>query len=228
MAKKGKYSYSKKTKKTYKKQKGVNSMLPHDKAKAEKKFFDIALSGAIGLTAGVNHLCNPIGQALTASGRIGNRIELKSVQYKCQLFSNTTGIPSDTSVRLMLVYDKECDGTLPPVTGVSNTTAILDNTIGNLGTALPLNINQKDRYVVLSDKLVSMKHNGTATAPIKLNFTVEKWKGLNTHTQYNDGTSGIATINTGAIYFMAISDVQIGFNNEPSHITSVRLRYTDQ
>lgn len=224
---KSKKSYSRSTKKSYKRQK--NPMLPHDKSKPEKKFFDIALSGAVP-TTGLVLLLNPIGQALTSSGRIGNRIDLKSVAYRIKLRSNETD-PEDTSVRLMLVYDKEADAAVPPAAGASNSTAILDNSTGISGTNCHLNINQKDRYVILSDKLVHMQHNSTrglTGALNQLDFAVEKWKGLNTYTQYNDGGSGIATINTGALYFVAISDLPSGFNNEPSIIGCARTRYTDQ
>lgn len=217
------------SKKTYRKMKPKKvNFLPHDKVKTEKKFFDIALSAAIGLTTGFVGLINPIGQGITASARIGNRIDLKSVQYKCQLLSNQTGTPLDTSVRVMLVYDKEPAGVIPPLTGGSATTSILDNTIGNLGTLLPLNLNNKDRFIILSDKLFRMQHNGTSASPILLQYTIQKWKALDTYTQYNSGSSGIGSIVCGSLYLCLISDISTGLSHEPQMLASCRARYTDQ
>lgn len=220
-------------KKSYKKRifkkripKRVN-YLPHDKAKTEKKFYDVVAVLDCNTTPAIT-LLNGLSTGTDVSSRIGNRINLKSVQVDCIVYSNTNINPAKT--RFMLVYDKNPNGVLP-VIGVSATSGILDNrlTTGAPFTSIDtqefLNLANKDRYVVLMDKVITIEPQ-SLTTPFRKAF--RKYKKISSYTQYSATTAGIATINQGALYFIAMGDVTGGATNEPLCSFSSRIRYTDE
>lgn len=208
--------------------KGVNKLLPKDSQKVEKKYFDLTASQVADSTGGIS-LINGIGQNTTNNSRIGNRIHLKSVAYDTLMLSGA--LATDAAYRIMLVYDKEVNsnGTLPAILGAATTDAILDS---NSGTAVSakLNINNVDRYVVLSDKVYNMKHsagfNGVGLAGFPMIIPNKKWKAISTFTQYNAGGAAIGQINAGALYIISLSTNPVG-TTAPTCIFSTRVRFTD-
>lgn len=213
------------SKKAYKKKyKGVQAMLPHDSVKSEKKYIDTLISSEASThsTNGITCL-NLIGQSVTENGRVGNRINLKSVQYRLTVGDGASSDFEDTPVRVLLIYDKEPEGSLPPVFGATTSKAILSTAILQDSTS-PLVINNKDRYVVLSDKIMRLEHQYAHA----LAYPIEKWKALTTYTQYNGAGATIAEINTGAIYLVTVSDIPHGLSKNPLITGVARVRYTDE
>lgn len=206
---------------------GVNRLLPHDKSKAEKKYFDLTASQTCDTTGAIS-LINGIGQNTTNNSRIGNRINIKSVEVDARVQSGV--IVTDSIYRFMVVYDKEANGTLPLVVGASTSDSILDSASGTAVQA-KLNVNNADRYVVISDKVYHQKHdyafNGIGIVGVPTEDQNSMFRKINTYTQYNAPGAAIAQINAGALYFICMSSIASG-TSAPSCLFASRIRYTDE
>lgn len=233
------YSYKKPKamgRKAYKKKKSSKKInfLPHDKAKTEKKYKDQAHVG-YATDTGYIQVCNGIGQGTGASERVGNRINLKSINYSLTLSDDVTAL--DDVLRIMVVYDKDCDNSaLPLVVGGPTTPSILDSTTG-APCSYPLNLQNKDRYVVLSDKKYDWNQNAVhslgvsgatgAYERIPMVKHYDKWKSIDSFTQYNGSASTISGINSGAIYLIGLSEYPQSTGFAKVLAGTTRLRYTD-
>lgn len=219
-------------KKSFKKQqpKGVNKFLPRDKQKVEKKSLDTSARNVACDNVGTIVPLNVIGQGTGLSGRIGNRINLKSVQMRCLITGNTSTVPF--AVRVMLVYDRQPNGLLAVLTqagtnggshGILDTQSLSGTTVCN--TTEPLFLPNRNRFTVLMDKVIDCQPQFSTDVVFK---SVQKYKKINTYAEYNGSAANMNTINVGALYFIYYSTQATGSSLEPIMNYSCRVRYTDE
>lgn len=182
----------------------VTPPMPY-RRRQEKKFIDTnTVYTAWNVSRTYIVLLNGVATGTDYNTRIGREVTMSSYYHR-MFISDTTNIQQ---VRCMLVYDKQPAGALPAITD------ILQYNDANS----PNNLNNRDRFIVVSDKVYTTSPQG-----VEIKF-VKKYKKLRTVTTYNNTGNGIADIATGALYFVAFA-----FNNVATTTLSgyARVRFVD-
>lgn len=182
--------------------------------RAEHKFIDTIATIAIPFTnstfAGVG-LLNGCQQGSDASNRIGRKICMTSILFRwsASLGSTSTG---GSPLRIVIVYDKQANGAAPVPLDIFQNNDFESN----------LNLNNRDRFLVLSDVYTqSMSANGEFATGGKI------YKKLNLETVFNSGSAGtIGDITSGSIYAWVSQINTIGTANASFQV-ACRIRFTD-
>lgn len=176
--------------------------------KAEYKVQDTAISANPVITPNTPILLNTIAQDTSADGRVGNKYDIKTIQFKLMYTMNASA--TDTIVRTIIYYDKQCNAATAAITG--------NLLVGESVTSLK-QPNNNYRFMTLYDKNVSMCSTASTEA------YRQYYKRHNLRVQCNNSTADtIAAIETGALYIVFISDEA---TNTPTVSGSVRIWYTD-
>lgn len=207
----------------------------------EYKFVDVsfgttnASSAVISADASTFYLLNGLQLGTSAYQRIGNKIAMKSCYWSLTFGINAlntiatskSGTPQ-VPVRMMIVYDKQTNGTLPVVSDLlSNRVGITNGTSRAIDVNSPNNLNNKDRFIVLCDKRFVLSAQGTGSRIVK------KYKKLSTSVAYKSGATvgDVTDITSGGLYMLAYRDDDLGNNTNPDtavYMTGdVRLRFQD-
>ena len=184
----------------------------------ELNFVDTAFNQPnVSTTASIT-LLNGLAQGTTASTRIGRRIQMKSVEARMFVFSDTLTLGCVT--RFALVLDKQANAAAPAFTDIYDSASSI---------ALR-NISNKARFWVLWDSglLPIIGNVTTAGQGTDSSYKVmEFYKRINIPVQYNAGTAGtVGDIQTNALYFVAIGDTASG-TADARLFGNIRVRYDD-
>jgi len=141
------------------KQEGVvNGVVVSGSQGPERKKWDVNQGFAsVGTSAPyINSLCNNIAQGTGQANRIGDRIQVKSVDIEFNLTAFSATAP--TFLDVALVWDKQPDGTIAGVTDifVTGTTNLTFGSIANL-----------ERFQVLKRQSFSFDQAGALSSPLK-------------------------------------------------------------
>jgi len=201
--------------KPYRKPRSTNSYLSSARNLPERKALDISTVAFTPTTAGAFLLLNGCTRGATIEQRTGRKITMNYCQLHIRPLTNTT--PTLTGVRIMLVYDRQTNGTSPTI-------GILE--AANSGSALGLN--SRDRYRVLWDRYFSYKAISGATYSLNMNDVVFKPYIPLSHTvTFTDGNEGtVADIATGSLVLVGVSDLAAG-DTAPIFSVYSRVRFTD-
>lgn len=181
-----------------------------ERKNSDTPIVDLALPLTDAFTVG--QVLNNIGQGVTNSSRIGRRALFKSIQYRFHLGLATPPAPTVTSqiqpVRILIVYDRQPNGALALATDVLNQATFQGH----------LNLNNSDRFLVLSDVVHGL--DGISTQPP----AGKVYKKISLDTMYSGTGATIADISSGAILaFISTPGYQAGlFIN-----VTFRVRYQD-
>lgn len=160
-------------------------------------------------------LLNGVVPGTGASQRIGRKIQMKS--YELKLYANVDTATTITSVRFMLVLDRQANAAAP----------VFADVYDQATTTTLRNISNKARFKVLYDSgLVSLTGNTAAPNDNSL-VTFTHYRKCNIPVQYNAGTAGtIADIQTNSLYLMAIGSTVSG--TADANLSGwIRVRYSD-
>lgn len=183
----------------------------------ELKFTDVTNTLTLGVAAatwttpGPNFLLNGLVPDSTATGRIGRKINMKSLYLRMTYSlagTSTFGGPA----RVIVVYDKQANAQAPAVTDILLADSMLS----------PNNLSNRDRFVVLLDQMF----DPISTAGNQV-VSMEVYKKINLETMFNAGNAGtIGDITSGSVYILAAQAGFIG-TAAPSINFRSRIRYTD-
>ena len=190
----------------------------------EVKFFDVTVAnaswpliatvaGAEPTTAfaGITEL-NDILQGAGAYQRIGQKLTMKSVAFKCSLELGGTP-PVMGNGRIMLVYDRQPNGAFPSISDLLSI---------NVSTApiftSGLNMSKKSRFSILCDKYIDLDTDALGTASVVL-FR----NNINLETEYSATAGTIADITTGALFLIAFGT----YTNFAMKNATARIRFYD-
>lgn len=207
----------------------------------EYKFVDVTLGTAGAETllpasgAASFVLLNGLQLGTSAFQRIGNKIAMKSCYWSVVFALNSLNTVADATsgtpqvpVRMMIVYDKQTNGSLPALSDLlSDKSGIANATARFIDVNSPNNLNNKDRFIVLCDKRFVLSAQGTGSRIMK------KYKKLSTSVAYKSGATvgNVTDITSGGLYFIAYVDGDLGRNANPDigvYMTGdIRLRYQD-
>lgn len=199
------------------------------KNKLEKKNLDTDIVAA-GLTnlnnlAGSSTYClNLLNAGNTATTAVGRRAIMKSLLLRMSIGPVVQTVLTTTgNIRVLVVYDRQPNGSLATVAAILGTTTY--------GTASPLNLGNSDRFTVLLDEKLSigcLYSSGTPTnyvseapVPVYVDRYVKIGLPVETSSAFN-GT--ITNISSGSIVLLAWSDNASG----PVVVNAMsRVRYID-
>jgi len=167
----------------------------------ELKTVDVTPASAnLSVTAGFV-LLNGVAQGTDFTNRIGRKTHMKSIYLRFSLYpNNANSAPGGDFVRVIVFYDCQSNATAPVVGDVLQfSTSYLS----------PLNLNNRDRFKILHDKVISMNANVytatvlTAGDPVNKNWKM--YRKINLDTVFGDTAATIGSIQTGSIYLMYMS-----------------------
>jgi len=201
----------------------------------EIKYCDIAASDdAFVVSPAPGVLLNGIVQGAAQYNRIGNKIAMKSLRVRGQIISIATGV--QTYGRILFVYDKQTNGTVP-ASNIVLQTRISDGTTST-GAFAELNMDYLERFVILRDyqfNLPSVTNNAGVLTNVGFDsgqnngggsvFEVDlfiKLKGI--QTLYKGATAGAGDIATGGLYMYVMNHQGV---NTWTFRNTERLRYYD-
>jgi len=193
---------------------------------AEKKFVDIPLASYGCDTTGSITLLNGIADGTLVTQRVGRKVTIRSVQVRGIVYGtdtqSTTGADTLSNLcRVMLVWDKQANGTVMTFAQpLSATTSVSFN-----------NLDNRERFVMLMDKHLAMGpfvYNTTATQAIGLGdnvqATINKYKRMpkGACTIFSGTGATIGDITSGALYLVTIGSRGAANGHTLEDITPVR------
>lgn len=192
----------------------TNPVYPRPEVKwADTTFGTIAVPITIPASGSV-FVLNSLAQGITSQTRIGSQVATKSVYY--QIVFNVGGTPLPNAMRHMLVWDRQHNGGSPVLTATDilagpGTTPLL---------TAPLNLSNRDRFVVLADDRFTLSPNGD-----QIRY-VDEFRKINQLTTYPLETAADNDPVTGALCLLMISD-ETATANQPTFYGTWRVRYMD-
>lgn len=184
-----------------------------DFSKGERKNCDTNNIGLIcpaggAFRASPIHL-NSIARSDSATGRIGRKLTMKSLQFRFTVNESSGSGPSQ--VRFVVVYDKQSNLSTPAVTDVF--------TIDRFDS--PINLNNSDRFVVVCDE-VSESRQSTS-----LNISGQRYVKMNLDAIFTGSGGAPTDINTGALWLFLAANGAVGDTETTPVDSFFRLRYVD-
>lgn len=175
----------------------------------EKKNIDTNSSAAPPLTSSFSTpaLLNGCAQGTNNSERVGRKSTIKSVSLK---YTHVPNAPA-SQCRILIVYDKQPNGSLPTTTDVIPNNSFTSHT----------NLGYSDRFVVIMDEVSDSSQSSA------INISGSRYVKCNLETLYGGSTNGIASINSGALFLMAANNADPTIGVVSTLYYSVRVRYTD-
>lgn len=189
----------------------------------ELNFLDTVMTAVNVDDASLVQLLNGMAQGTTASTRIGRKIDIKSIQSRLNIQAQATAVTQQ--IACCVVFDTQANGVAPTWQDVfDNSTA--------LGANRPWamrNMSNAQRFqVIWYEKFNITGATAAGLATDETNETIEKYNKCDLVTQYNAGVAGtIADIQTGSLYFMAVSSAATGSTVASTLTGTIRIRYAD-
>lgn len=183
----------------------------------ELKVIDTSVASMAQDLTGSVLLLNGVATGTDFTDRIGRKICMKSILVR-GVSTPQDGITTARMVRMMIVYDSQPNSAAPAVTDVLLTAAAWS----------PNNLNNRDRFRVLVDKL-QWHGGGDTTAGTSFSdhnsSIVNKYKKINLETVFDGTGATISDIQSGSLYMITVGTTAAGtggvFNGR------VRVRFTD-
>ena len=170
----------------------------------ELKVIDVAnaVNGAIGTAGGSITLLNGVSQGTDYTNRIGRKIILKSLLARLNVVPNiANSAPQGDIIRIMIVYDCQTNAAAPVLSDI-----ILNGTVTYQS---PMNLNNRDRFKILSDKFVTMEANvytaGALTAGSPRPKQLKIFKKMNMEQIFGGTGNTVGSIQTGAIWLVIVA-----------------------
>lgn len=150
---------------------------------------------------------NQIPQGVSSGQRLGAQVSTKSVYYQMVINIGTTQVP--VAIRHILYWDRQFNGgTAPAIGNILASQPYLTS---------PINLQNRDRMVILCDDRITLSPNGDQ---IRL---ITGFRNINQRTTYTEGS---ALPNTGGLCLLLVSDEATG-STAPTIYGVWRIRYLD-
>lgn len=170
--------------------------------------------GATSLTTGMC-LLNGIANGTNFFERVGNKVQMKSLAVELELWQPQTDV-SSSSVRLLIVYDRQCNGAYPLYSDV-----LMNGNIAGSDFNSGMNLANRDRFAILRD------------AQFVLDPAQDLQKHYETFIQrpldatYGTTTAIMSGVSSGAIYIMLFYVQGLGTTAPKCNNLHARYRYWD-
>jgi len=197
----------------------------------ELKVYDISTATyAINTTGTIGNIFRPVNGS-DFNNRIGRKTCLKTLQIRGyiqnEVVSNITAATSTNGqlLRLIVLWDTQPNGAVPALTDVLTTAH----------PQAPLNLNNRDRFKVLRDKVWAM---GPMLISAAATQSVAAWdtpqviaikefiKLPNLETIYNASTGNVSDLSSGSLCFLWVGSEPNG-SNHAEFVGTYRCRFQD-
>nr|UOF81670.1 capsid protein [Cressdnaviricota sp.] len=186
------------------------------RSKTELKFLDVSVSNLQFNSTGTIRLLNGIVQGTDYNQRIGRQIILKSIYLRMYLFPNAAATNVGDVLRIILGFDEQPNGALPIVTDI----------LTSASTTAANNLNNRDRFKILVDKTFPVGQAITANAVAPIRGFKKVYKKCNWPVTYSGTTADIASLATGSLFILTVSENVAGITCWDANYHS-RIRFTD-
>lgn len=165
------------------------------------------------VTPSSNNWCilNAIQEGTDSDHRNGDKINATSLWWSV-VFDGDINQQIPTLVRLIIFYDRQANGALPPAfSNGAGSASLLDLGPSPTLTAVnyPPNQHQKQRYKIIYDNSAMLQPTSTdvaGTAYIPGSVVMRGQVKLNRLTTYSGGTALVANVQSNALYALFMSD----------------------
>nr|WAE42208.1 MAG: capsid protein [Cressdnaviricota sp.] len=212
---------------------GMSRALPQYRQSELKVVDNIVSSYALNAT-GTFKVQNACVNGAAFYNRIGNEIQMKSLHLfgNLQLTGNAAA-PNQEYIRIMVVYDRQPNGSYPVVADVLTSYSISGATSSTSYDSL--NPNNFDRFRVLADirlatpvdSSVALTIQTAAIIDYKGEYNINRFinlRGLST--KYKASAGAIGDIASGALLVFTLGNVVAGSESYSADLTA-RLRFID-
>lgn len=186
-------------------------------ANANLVLYSTPPTGAADLSGGICPL-NCIQQGATFYNRIGTKIKMRSAFVRFTVVANLATQAAGTTVRAMLVYDRQPNGVYPAYTDILDV-----NDTGTPTMNASINMSNRSRFTVMRDESYTLD-------PAKQLSVCVKWfVPCALESEYGTSTGLIGDIRTGALLFVIFDDGQ-GYTGASYPVVrdfESRIRYLD-
>lgn len=183
----------------------------------EWKYLDVGFASDLN-TGGNMTLLNGLSPSSGASGRIGMKVSITSIQASGRLITTlATGV--EQFIRHFIVIDRQPNGAAPvALTDILNTASVTS----------PRNLANRKRFKILWDKTLSMGSFTTSTGtPTSRTWKLYMKFRRPITTEYNTGVAGtVADIASNSLYYMTLGTEAAG-NTDVGGVANFRIRYVD-
>jgi len=150
---------------------------------------------------------NELAQGVLSTNRIGQQVAVKSVYY--QFIFSLAPATTTCVVRYIIFWDRTPKGDKPDI---SDLLALSSSYV-----TAPLNLANRDRFVVLADDRIALSPYGEQTK------FIDGYRKINQLSTYVDSTEAVKPL-TGGLFVLFVSDVTSNF---PRVYGNIRTRYMD-
>lgn len=168
-----------------------------------------ATAEALPTTGIITQLTN-IAQGDTKSTRDGDQVKLTQIYVNGIIQKHASA--TATSVRILLVMDKQTNGAIYTLADLLEDTSASDNIVS------ANNLDNKFRFKVLYDKVFNVSNSGESRRKYKI------FKKLPIKIRYDGNAGDITDITSWSLSLVAIADEA---TNTPGHTFFARLRFVD-
>lgn len=162
-----------------------------------------------GDTTGSITLLNGIATGDDDTNRDGRKVTCKSVLIRGQVSVGAT--PTSAAYRCLIVYDKQANGATPAITDI----------LGNVNMTGMNNLNNRERFVIVSDYTGSVEATQKTIEPLKI------YRKLNMETIYQSTGATITSIATGSLFFVTMGNLAAGAT-APLITVNTRVRFVEK
>ena len=177
---------------------------------------------------------NTMLEGASFNNRIGRKISMKSLRLTYGLEKYQVGTTLTDNLRVMVIYDRQTNGTPPTIPDILQAKTITNDTnTAGTGSLCYLNMVNSERFSVLMDKMEFFNDTSTGSSdqinsalnPHPITATNDRFiklKGLETTYKGNAGTTG--DLATGGLFLVLVSlETQCAMR----FVGAARLRYND-
>jgi len=183
-------------------------------ARGEKKTIDVDPTTFEVTTTATLNLINGVATGSDFTDRIGRKIKMTSWSIRA-FWAPTDSLVDTSTMRFMIVLDLQPNGAAATITDILKSSNVVSQ----------LNLNNRDRFRVLMDKVVTSGPLTAAFVGTPITGSFKKYKKCMQDVIFSGTLSTIGSIATGALYFVTLGNNGAGAGR---NITwSSRVRFVD-
>lgn len=188
----------------------------------EKKIIDLQLAQSFvndASTAGTGlRLLNGVQQGSDYTERIGRKISMTSVFFRCTVSLAASPNAASQVVRLMIVYDEQANNAAAAGTDILTP----DTSVESL-----MNLSNRDRFKVLYDKIRLLSAQGVTDGNLGDKAYFTKYIKMNLPVVFSGTGATIGAIQTGALYVLFSGTVATAAATRATAAWESRVRFID-
>lgn len=180
-------------------------------------------------SAPVLFLLNGIAAGTDFYNRVGRKVKLRSLLFRGDVYAADTTTSGAMSIRVALVYDGQANGAAITHSDVFNSV----DSGGTTGSRAysGVNLNNRDRFKILKDwsfTLAPVALNAAGNGGYHNRRVFKAYIPLNLDEVFSGTGATISSIQTGALYLIALCDASTTGDDAATITWNSRVRFSDE